>query len=120
MLTEYAPCQTRYESVLKNVPLESEEQYAAVRKLVHARCKSLNEDHSFVKMTPRFVFRGKRESFTCRWSNKKTYEASTRKKNARAFDVYIDVKVTSKFMNFNYAQYCEISKNARDRFLNQL
>lgn len=105
LLSKYTSDTRHLNSVLKNVPLKSENHYAEARKLIWNRCKLLNALSSFVEVKPRFVFRGPRY-----------YGAdSTLKEDAHSFDVYLQMKTKSIF-NFSRSQKLEIQEIAREQF----
>lgn len=93
----------KFESVLKDVPLDS--NYDKVRHLVHAKCKLLVNNSSFVDIKPRFVFRGPR----------KRNPLATNKNEANAFDVYLKIE-TSPVLSFSNKRKQEIKSIAKEQF----
>lgn len=112
-LSEYFSDRTKVNSVLKNVPMESEAQYAAVRAACHEMCKKLNVESIFT-VKPRFVFRGPRRKVTPFWSDKQVYADRTAKADANSFDVYLDIKMIAK--GFSWEQQIAFGEAARARF----
>ena len=96
-----------FRSVLKGIPLSSENNYSEIRDIIHRRCEVLNSISGIASVTPRFIFRGPRT----------VHQECTLKDDAHSFDVYLKVK-TDDFFNFSHNQKEEIREVLTNQFQN--